>query len=115
MARHNIAPLVGMEYLDEDSQLCKCLVNYDGFVIGEMLEHIRCHDYPVISQSKLELIKSITQPIELIDGNAYQFDYGEHKETYLGFYESNVNKDFNVGGTMYNSKLATNIKLLKVK
>ena len=59
MADNGVLPSVGMEYLDERNQLCKCLTNYDGFVIGEMLEHARFHNYPVISQAMLDLIKPI--------------------------------------------------------
>ena len=59
------------------------------------------------------LFKPLTT-ITLINGERYEFDYGEHQETVMGLYDEHAN-DFNVAGTMYNTKLAINIKHLTVK
>lgn len=74
MYERNELPPIGSEYLDEDGQLCKALLHYSSFVVGEMLEHISIQQYPVLSTSRNDRVEMITPPIELIDGECYQFD-----------------------------------------
>ncbi|HHZ97350.1 MAG TPA: hypothetical protein EYN67_17805 [Flavobacteriales bacterium] len=59
MADNGELPEAGSQYLDEDGQLCAALVNHQGFVIGEMLEHSPISEYPVISTSRFDRIKPI--------------------------------------------------------
>ncbi len=67
-------PPIGSEYLDEDGQLCKALLHYSCFVLGEMTEHIQIQQYPVFSTARNDRIKPLAPLIELIDGKAYQFN-----------------------------------------
>lgn len=109
-------PSVGMEYLDDDGQISKCLVNYGDITIGLNVEHVDTKDYLPISQTSRGNCKPLTPPIELIDGKAYQFDSGKY--TFVGFWNKNANAfydtkcfDENLAGF----KACTNIKPLTVE
>jgi len=112
MADVGTLPCVGMECLipHPASEYISAIVIH----IDHELVWVKASDGTVNRIEMLYNIKPITPPIKLVDGKAYQFDYGEHKETVLGFYEMH-SEDFNVAGTMYNAKLAINIQLLEVK
>ena len=56
--------------------------------------------------------KPLTPPIELIDGEAYQFDYCSH--THNGVYVSNMKRLYHINGFI-SASVCTNIKLLTVK
>ncbi len=60
MADNGELPPVGSEYLDEDNQLCKCLVNYGDLTIGIMLDHVPVNEYAALSQST----RGNTKPID---------------------------------------------------
>ena len=72
MADNNILPMIGMDYLDEDGQVCVAIGHYSSFVAGVQAEHL-IQQYPAVSVSRNNECKPITPPIELINGEAYQF------------------------------------------
>ena len=66
MADNGVLPSVGMEYLDEDGQLCEAIANYSNFVVGVQTEHL-IQQYPSVSVSRNDRVKPLTPPITLID------------------------------------------------
>ena len=112
MCDKNELPPIDSNYLDEDGQLCRAIFHYSSFVIGEMLEHIQLKQYPNLSTSRNDRVKSLTPPIKLIDGEAYQFDYCSH--THNGVYGSNMKRLYHINGFI-SASVCTNIKLLTVK
>jgi len=120
MADKGELPLVGMECLFfKDSKLAKADW-FKGVFAGKSFSPVGNAVFLFVDNNTRSThfvestchFKPITPPIELIGGNPYMFNYGEDKETFLGFFNKN---DFNVAGVLYNSKLATNIQLLEVK
>ena len=116
MADNGELPLVGMECsvyeINQDETHDKTTIKYisDSTCVYEVKSGDLKGEYAQYPTSLK--FKPLTPPIELIGGNPYMFNYGEDKETFLGFFNKN---DFNVAGVLYNSKLATNIQLLEVK
>ena len=107
-------PSVGMEYLDDDGQISKCLVNYGDITIGLNIEHVETENYLPISQTSRGNCKPLTPPIELIDGKAYQFQAHKNRNPVDGFYSADEDEFVYLQGTV-RSHDAINIQLLEVK
>lgn len=114
MSEDKKLPPIGSEYLDEDGQLCKALLHHGSFVLGEMLEHAPMQQYPVFSTSRNDRVSRVTPPIELIDGERYEFEHSSIGVA-LGFYLKDKEL-FDCAGTYYSIESGcTNIQLLEVK
>ena len=109
MANHNILPAIGMEYLDEDGQVCVAIGHYSSFVAGVQTEHI-IQQYPLISVSRNNECKPLPVPIELIDGEAYSFTHCDEFDI-KGVY-SLLSNNFSVPNGTCGIDYCTNIKHL---
>jgi len=70
MADNGELPPIGSQYLDEDNQLCKALLHYGNFVVGDMSEHIQLRQYPTLSTArndKVSVIDTRTNKEKAID------------------------------------------------
>ena len=112
MADASTFPSVGMEYLCEDGQLNRCLVIEQDKIIGLMIEHVPVSGVLPISQSSLCDIKPLTPPIELIDGECYEFLYMAEDKA-IGIYSSTL-MSFDNYGRKFKSAGCTYIQLLEV-
>ena len=59
MADNGELPPIGSQYLDEDNQLCKALLHYGNFVVGDMSEHIQLRQYPTLSTARNDKVSVI--------------------------------------------------------
>lgn len=131
MYSHNIAPLVGMECVvndttfDDNDELATILYISKTICVYKVSEGMTQGEY---SQNVTLLIfKPLTPPIQLVDGKAYQFDFGSNPEllTNLGLVgichtsikhgTKHVMFESPVNNSKWNTEYCTNIKPLTVE
>jgi hypothetical protein len=114
MSDNGVLPSAGMECLVLNNSCSqpkwkKALIKY----MGDLVIYAYCENGERCDRKRSLKFKPLTPPIELIDGKAYQFDYGNTAEI-IGLY-SKQSKQLQAIAGHYESKHCTNIKPLTVE